>query len=91
MRGAMQLGMKKNTYMSRSVIPISAVRGSKLKGKPKCPVCGTSLMFVYGDTQGGHIDQKCHKCGNKIWVDLATMECQQIVDDPVENVVAEAN
>lgn len=76
-----------NRRMNRGyaqVISISQVKSRKLKGKPRCPVCDNVLMFVYDEASRGHTDQKCLKCGAKVWVDLDTMECRQIVEDDID-------
>ncbi|MCC8103692.1 MAG: hypothetical protein LIP11_16065 [Clostridiales bacterium] len=78
-RGGYNRGLKGREYAR--VISISQVKAKKLKGKPRCPVCGNVLMFVYDEASRGHTDQKCLRCNAKVWVDLDTMECIQIVDD----------
>ncbi|QAT48620.1 hypothetical protein EQM14_01820 [Caproiciproducens sp. NJN-50] len=49
------------------------VTSLKIKGKPKCPICGRPLNFVYDDVGYGHINEKCKNCGRSAIVDLSTL------------------
>ena len=45
----------------------------KLKGKPKCPLCGHPLIFVYeGST--GYSAVKCKRCNQESIVNTETLE-----------------
>ena len=58
----------------RKTITSKEAEGFGLKGKPKCPWCDKPLIFICGDVVGGHINQKCGKCGKLSLIDMKTME-----------------
>ncbi len=45
----------------------------KLKGKPRCPLCGKPLFFVYEGSQG-YSSAKCERCRQPFLVNTATLE-----------------
>ena len=49
------------------------VRNVKLKGKPKCPACGTPLTFVY-EGSIGFSGEKCPRCKQRFLVNTETLE-----------------
>ena len=53
----------------------------RLRAKPKCPCCNNSLTFIYDDVSEGHINQKCHRCGRQVMIDLKTMETFLVIED----------
>ena len=45
----------------------------KLKGKPKCPLCGKPLIFVY-EGSVGYSGVKCKRCSQQFIVNTDTLE-----------------
>ena len=45
----------------------------KLKGKPKCPLCGKPLIFVY-EGSVGYSGVKCKRCNQQFIVNTDTLE-----------------
>ncbi len=45
----------------------------KLKGKPKCPLCGKPLIFVY-EGSIGFSGVKCKRCNQQFLVNTDTLE-----------------
>lgn len=63
------------------VVKKSLVNRMPLKGKPSCPYCGKTLIFIYNDVKEGHLGQKCGKCGKVSILDIGSLKTYQIVDD----------
>lgn len=45
----------------------------KLKGKPKCPLCGKALIYVY-EGSIGYSGVKCKRCNQEFLVNTETLE-----------------
>lgn len=62
-----------------NTMPISdeVIRNLKLRGKPKCPVCGWPGHNSYvGNT--GFTQDKCRKCGTLFFIDEETLQTRAI-------------
>lgn len=62
-----------NQFQKTSTISEDEVRKMKLKGKPKCTLCGIPLTFVYEGSRG-YTNQKCERCRNSFLLNSETLE-----------------
>ena len=64
-------------YLVRTITQ-EQLQDMKLKGKPKCPMCGIPLTFIYeGST--GFSSEKCPRCKQEYLVDTGTLEVIRIL------------
>ena len=75
-----EVGLAGTVRQRRRTISRKEVADPGVRGKPKCPYCRKPLTFVCNDVKGGHLNQKCGKCGKGSIVDMGTMEAIAIDD-----------